>query len=47
MKFVRKLYRDLYGWNDVRSVAIETFRKNRPTMMQVAGNNVAKDLQLS
>lgn len=46
MKFVRPLYRDLYGWEDVRQKAIDNFKANRPNMMHVSAYTLAKDLHL-
>ena len=46
MKFVRPIYRDLYNWPEQRQRAIDTFVKNRPTMMHVAADMVAKDLHI-
>jgi len=47
MKFVRPLYRDMYAWEEARAKAIETFLKNRPTMMYVTAYTVSKDLHLA
>lgn len=38
--------RDLYNWEEKRQVAIQTFEKNRPNMMQVAVQGLEKDLKL-
>jgi len=46
MKFVRPIYRDLYNWPEQRQRAIDTFVKNRPSMMHVAADMVAKDLHI-
>jgi leukotriene-A4 hydrolase len=46
MKYIRPLYRDLYAWEEVRARAIDTFQKNRPSMMYVSAHTVAKDLHL-
>jgi len=46
MKFVRPIYRDLYNWQEQRQRAIDTFLTNRPTMMHVAADMVAKDLHI-
>jgi len=46
MKYIRPVYRELYAWEEVRERAIETFKKNRPTMMYVSAYTVAKDLKL-
>ena len=46
MKFVRPIYRDLYNWPEQRQRAIDTFVTNRPTMMHVAADMVAKDLHI-
>jgi len=47
MKFLRPLYRDLYGWEAERQVALDTFQLNKDKMMAVAKDMVAKDLNLS
>jgi leukotriene-A4 hydrolase len=47
MRYIRPLYRDLYGWEQVRAKAIETFQKNRPSMMYVSAYTVSKDLHLA
>jgi len=47
MKFIRPIYRDLYAWEDVRGKTIETFKRNRPSMMYVSAYTVAKDLHLN
>jgi len=47
MKFVRPVYRDLYGWEEKRQVAIDTFNANKDKMMSVAREMVAKDLHLA
>lgn len=46
MKFVRPIYRDLYGWEAMRSRAVATFEQNKASMMHVASYVVAKDLHL-
>jgi len=47
MKFVRPLYRDLYGWEEQRQLAVETFKSNRDKLMFVAAEMVAKDLHIN
>merc|ERR550519_2614745 len=44
MKFVRPLYRDLYGWEEKRQTAVENFLAHRAEMMYVTADMVAKDL---
>jgi len=46
MKFLRPLYRDLYAWEDTREVAIQTFLKNKDSMMHVAVQGLELDLKL-
>ena len=46
MKFTRPLYRDLNNWEFARAKAIETFKKNRPSMHNTTASLVAKDLNL-
>jgi len=46
MKFTRPLYRDLNNWDFARTKAIETFKKNRPSMHNTTASLVAKDLNL-
>eukprot|EP00105_Crassostrea_gigas_P000849 XP_011412804.2 PREDICTED: leukotriene A-4 hydrolase-like [Crassostrea gigas] len=46
MKFVRPLYRDLYGWEDARPTAIENFKKHRDEMHNTTATMLAKDLKL-
>ncbi|RZF35040.1 hypothetical protein LSTR_LSTR009632 [Laodelphax striatellus] len=46
MKYVRPLYRDLYGWEEMRQEAIDTFEKNKHKMMHVSAAMVANDLKL-
>lgn len=47
MKFVRPLYRDLYGWEDARPTAIENFKKHRDEMHNTTATMLAKDLKLN
>jgi len=47
MKFVRPLYRDLYGWEEKRQQTIDTFLAHRGEMMYVCAEMVAKDLHIS
>jgi len=44
MKFVRPLYRDLFKAN--KSLALETFKKNRDNYHSIAQKMIAKDLGL-
>ncbi len=46
MKFLRPLYRDLFKWDEARDVALETFKKNRDSMMKVSVQGLEKDLKL-
>ncbi|GLH08252.1 Uncharacterized protein GBIM_13527 [Gryllus bimaculatus] len=46
MKYVRPIYRDLYGWEEARLKAVENFKAHRKEMMFVAAYVVAKDLHL-
>jgi len=46
MKFTRPLYRDLNEWDEARPLAVETFKKNRPSMHNTTASLVAKDLGL-
>jgi len=47
MKFVRPLFKDLYGWEEKRQQAIDTFLAHRGEMMYVCAEMVAKDLHIS
>lgn len=47
MKFVRPLYRDLYGWEEHRSKAVETFQGWRHNYHPIAAKMLAQDLQIS
>jgi len=40
------LYRDMYAFEDVRQIAIDTFETNRPNMHPQTAAMVAKDLHL-
>jgi len=46
MKFVRPLFKDLYGWEEKRQEAIDTFLAHRGEMMYVCAEMVAKDLHI-
>jgi leukotriene-A4 hydrolase len=46
LRYIRPLYRDLYAWEQVRAQAIETFQRNRPSMMYVSAHAVSNDLHL-
>ena len=46
MKFVRPLYRDLYGWEEQRQTAVANFLAHRGEMMYVTADMVAKDLHV-
>ena len=46
MKFVRPLYRDLYGWEAQRSVATETFTEWKANYHPIAAKMLAQDLKL-
>lgn len=46
MKFVRPIYRDLYGWEEVRNRAIENFNANEKYMMHISAYVLKKDLHL-
>ena len=47
MKYVRPLYKDLYGWEEKRQQAIDTFLAHRGEMMYVVAEKVAKDLHIN
>lgn len=47
MKFIRPIYKDLYGWELSREEAIENFQENRKKMMHVAAYTIAQDLHLN
>eukprot|EP00092_Neocalanus_flemingeri_P025554 GFUD01027705.1.p1 GENE.GFUD01027705.1~~GFUD01027705.1.p1 ORF type:complete len:610 (+),score=157.60 GFUD01027705.1:266-2095(+) len=47
MKFVRPLFKDLYGWEEKRQQAIDTFKAHRGEMMYVCAEMVAKDLHIT
>ena len=47
MKFLRPIYRDLYGWEEKRELAIQTFNSNKNGYMHVAVQGLEKDLKLS
>ncbi|XP_019633359.1 PREDICTED: leukotriene A-4 hydrolase-like [Branchiostoma belcheri] len=46
MKFVRPLYRDLYGFDKARDKTLQTFQQNRPFMHSTTASLVAKDLNI-
>ena len=46
MKFLRPIYRDLYNNEDTRKIALETFEKNKPSMMHVAIQGLEIDLKI-
>jgi len=46
MKFLRPIYRDLYNNEDTRQIALETFEKNKPSMMHVAIQGLEIDLKI-
>ena len=47
MKFVLPLFKDLYGWEEKRQQAIDTFLAHRGEMMYVLAEKVAKDLHIN
>jgi len=47
MKFVRPLYRDLYGWEEKRLLAVETFLATKDQMMHASADILAKDLHIN
>ncbi|XP_061187938.1 leukotriene A-4 hydrolase-like isoform X2 [Saccostrea echinata] len=47
MKFVRPLYRDLYGWEEARPIAIQNFQTHRGEMHNTTATMLAKDLKLT
>merc|ERR1712062_309941 len=47
MKFLRPIYRDMYGWTEKREIAIQTFINNKESYMHVAVQGLEKDLKLS
>lgn len=46
MKFVRPIYRDLYGWEESREDAIKSYKEQVSSMMYVTAYTVGKDLHL-
>merc|ERR1740129_516112 len=46
MKYIGKVYRDLYECEEKREIAIATFRNNEKTMMSVSRKRVRKELHL-
>ncbi|CAH1265432.1 LTA4H [Branchiostoma lanceolatum] len=46
MKFVRPLYRDLFGFEKAREKTLTTFKQNRPFMHSTTASLVAKDLKV-
>ena len=47
MKFVRKLYLDLYAWKKKRQEAVDTFLAHRDQYMHMVADRVAKDLHIT
>ncbi|KAK2577166.1 hypothetical protein KPH14_003323 [Odynerus spinipes] len=47
MKFVRPIFRDLYNWEEMRQIAVDTYLKKKNKMMYVTAHMVAKDLHLN
>ncbi|XP_062597065.1 leukotriene A-4 hydrolase-like, partial [Saccostrea cucullata] len=47
MKFVRPLYRDLYGWEEARPIAIQNFQTHKGEMHNTTATMLAKDLKLT
>ncbi|XP_013388394.1 leukotriene A-4 hydrolase [Lingula anatina] len=47
MKFVRPIYRDLYGWEAVRKETVANFLKHRSQMHNIASTMVGKDLHIA
>jgi len=47
MKFLRPIYRDLYDWEEMRQVGIDTYHKVKHTYMQVSRQGLEKDLHIS
>ena len=39
--------RDLFNWEDTRTIALETFKKNKPSMMHVAIQGLEIDMKLT
>ena len=46
MKFLKPIYRDMYAWEEARETALETFEKNRGSMMKVSVKRIEKILKL-
>ena len=47
MLTIGPIYRDMYAWEKARQPALEAFKKNRNSMMNVAVHSVMKDLKIS
>ena len=47
MLTIGPIYRDMYAWEKARQAALEAFKKNRGSMMNVAVHSVMKDLKIS
>lgn len=45
MKYIVPIYRALYQWDKTKQLALDTFNANKPKMMQVAIDAVARDLK--
>jgi len=46
MKFLKPLYRDLYNSEETRQVALDTFKKNKSSYMNVAVERVQNILEI-
>lgn len=40
-------FSDLYNWEEYRETALETFKKNKNSMMKVAVQGLEKDLKIT
>ena len=47
MKFVRPLYRALYGWEAQRELAVQTFLEHRSNYHPIAAKMLAQDLKVA
>lgn len=47
MKYVRPIYRDLAGWAEAKSAAVDNYERVKEQMMAVCANQVAKDLGIN
>jgi len=47
MKFVRPLYRALYGWEEQRQLAVDTFTAWRANYHPIAAKMLAQDLKVA